>query len=129
MEFSCPAGRGDDVLQQIGIDTWSTHLAAALEALIRLETLSAKLLRREQGRPELSEEALMELEVPEDETHSQGRGRGPLDQDSPRRERKRAVGAQRPARKGLRWLTRMSVNAARNNRTGATKAARNSRGS
>jgi hypothetical protein len=58
------------VLQQIGIDTWSTHLAAALEALIRLETLSAKLLRREQGTPELSEEALMELEVPEDETHS-----------------------------------------------------------
>ena len=101
MEFSCPAGRGDDVLQQIGIDTWSTHLAAALEALIRLETLSAKLLRREQGRPELSEEALMELEVPEDETHSQGRGRGPLDQDSPRRERKRAVGAQRPARQGI----------------------------
>jgi hypothetical protein len=31
--------------------------------------------------------------------------------------------------KGLRWLTRMSVNAAWNNRTGATKAARNSRGS
>jgi hypothetical protein len=27
-------------------------------------------LRREQGTPELSEEALMELEVPEDETHS-----------------------------------------------------------
>ena len=67
MEFSCPAGRGDDVLQQIGIDTWSTHLAAALEALIRLETLTAKLLRREQGRPALSAEAAMDLEVPDDE--------------------------------------------------------------
>jgi transcriptional regulator with XRE-family HTH domain len=48
---------GADRLQRIGSDTWSTHLYAALEALIRLETLSAKLLLREQGRPELSEEA------------------------------------------------------------------------
>jgi len=59
-----------DVLQRIGRDTWSTYLYAALEALIKLETLSAKLLRRDQGRPELSEEALMELEVPEDEAQS-----------------------------------------------------------
>ena len=42
----------------------------ALEELIRLETLSAKLLRREQGRPELSAEALMDLEVREDEAQS-----------------------------------------------------------
>jgi hypothetical protein len=31
---------------------------------------SEEFLRREQGRPELSEEALMELEVPEDEAQS-----------------------------------------------------------
>jgi transcriptional regulator with XRE-family HTH domain len=59
-----------DLLQRIGSDTWSTHLYAALEALIRLETLSAKLLLREQGMPELSAEALMDLEVPEDEAQS-----------------------------------------------------------
>jgi len=57
---------GADVLQRVGMDTWSTHLYAALEALIRLETLSEKLLRREQGRPELSNEALMESEVLQD---------------------------------------------------------------
>jgi transcriptional regulator with XRE-family HTH domain len=61
---------GANVLQRIGSDTWGTHLFAALEALIRLETLSAKLLRHAQGRPELSTEALMDLEVPEDETQS-----------------------------------------------------------
>ena len=61
---------GADVLQRVGMDTWSTHLYAALEALIRLETLSEKLLRREQGRPELSEEATMDLEVREDEAQS-----------------------------------------------------------
>jgi hypothetical protein len=32
--------------------------------------LSQELLRREQGRPELAEEGLMELEVPEDEAQS-----------------------------------------------------------
>ena len=58
---------GADALQRVGSDTWRTHLPAALEALIRLEALTAKLLRREQGRPELSQEALMELEVREDE--------------------------------------------------------------
>src|SRR6185295_9933260 len=34
-----------DLLQKVGRDTWSTHLPAALGALIRLETLSAGLLR------------------------------------------------------------------------------------
>ena len=57
---------GADVLQRVGLDTWSTYLYAAFEALIRLETLSAGLLRREQGRPELSNEALMESEVLQD---------------------------------------------------------------
>ena len=61
---------GADALQRIGRDTWSTHLPAALQALIRLETWSEKLLRREQGRPELSEEAAIGLEVPEDEAQS-----------------------------------------------------------
>jgi len=61
---------GADALQRVGSDTWRTHLPAALEALIRLEALTAKLLRREQGRPELSQEALMELEVREDEAQS-----------------------------------------------------------
>ena len=60
---------GADLLQRIGSDT-NAQLYAALYALIGLETLSAKLLLREQGRPELSEEALMELEVPEDEAQS-----------------------------------------------------------
>jgi transcriptional regulator with XRE-family HTH domain len=60
---------GADVLQRIGRDTWETCLPAA-NALFRLEIFSAKLLLREQGRPELSEEALMELGVPEDEAPS-----------------------------------------------------------
>lgn len=61
---------GADVLRRVGTDAWSTHLPAALQALIRLETLAAKLLRREQGRPALSTEALMDLEVPDDEAES-----------------------------------------------------------
>jgi transcriptional regulator with XRE-family HTH domain len=61
---------GADLLQRVGSDTWSTHLPAALEALTRLETLTAKLLRRQQSRPELSQEAPMDLEVPENETQS-----------------------------------------------------------
>jgi transcriptional regulator with XRE-family HTH domain len=66
-----PGGfEGADLLQRRGRDTWDTHLYAALEALIGLETLSAELLQREQGGPELSAEAVMDLEVPEDEAQS-----------------------------------------------------------
>lgn len=61
--------KGADLLQRDGRKTWDTHLFAALEALIGLETLSAELLRREEGRPELSA-AVMDLEVPEDEAQS-----------------------------------------------------------
>jgi hypothetical protein len=61
---------GADALRRIGRDAWSTHLSAALAALIRLETWSEKLLRREQGRPDLSEEATMGLEEREDEAQS-----------------------------------------------------------
>jgi transcriptional regulator with XRE-family HTH domain len=61
---------GGDALRRIGRDAWSTHLSAALAALIRLETWSEKLLRREQGRPDLAEEATMGLEEREDEAQS-----------------------------------------------------------
>jgi transcriptional regulator with XRE-family HTH domain len=61
---------GADALRRIGRDAWSTHLSAALAALIRLETWSEKLLRREQGRPDLAEEATMGLEEREDEAQS-----------------------------------------------------------
>jgi transcriptional regulator with XRE-family HTH domain len=61
---------GADVLQSIGRDAWGTYLPEALYGLMKLETVSVKLLRREQGGPELPEEALMKLEVPDDETQS-----------------------------------------------------------
>ena len=55
---------GAEMLQKLGYDTWSNCLYPAYDALMGLVNLSQELLRREQGRPELSEEALMELEVP-----------------------------------------------------------------
>jgi transcriptional regulator with XRE-family HTH domain len=61
---------GADMLQQLGHDTWSNSLFPAFDALMKVVNLSEELLRREQGRPELSEEALMELKVPEDEAQS-----------------------------------------------------------
>jgi transcriptional regulator with XRE-family HTH domain len=53
-----------DMLQKLGYATWSNRLYPAYDALMGLVNLSQELLRREQGRPELSEEALKELEVP-----------------------------------------------------------------
>ena len=47
---------GADRPQTMG-DTWSKYLAPASEALTRLTIASDHLLWREQGRPELSEEA------------------------------------------------------------------------
>jgi hypothetical protein len=43
---------------------------ALMIALMILREASEEFLRREQGMPELSREALMELEVPEDEAQS-----------------------------------------------------------
>jgi transcriptional regulator with XRE-family HTH domain len=55
---------GADMLQKLGYNTWTNGLFPAFEALMALVDLSQELLRREQGRPELSQEALMELLVP-----------------------------------------------------------------
>ena len=52
---------GADMLQEMGRDTWSGHLYPAFDALMGLVNLSQELLRREQGRPELMDEALLEL--------------------------------------------------------------------
>jgi transcriptional regulator with XRE-family HTH domain len=62
-----------DMLQRVGYHTWSKHLPRAFDGLIGLMALSHELMRREQGRPELSDEALMELLIKleaEDETQS-----------------------------------------------------------
>jgi hypothetical protein len=61
---------GADLLQKEGIDTWGVHRYNALDALIRLETLSAELLEREQGGPGLSADGVMDVEVPDDEAQS-----------------------------------------------------------
>jgi transcriptional regulator with XRE-family HTH domain len=54
---------GADDLQKQGYNTWSNRLYPAFDALMGVVNLSQELLRREQGRPELSEEGLMELGV------------------------------------------------------------------
>ena len=51
-------------------DAWSHYLSPASDTLTRLTIASDHLLWLEQGRPELSKEALMESEVPEDEAQS-----------------------------------------------------------
>jgi transcriptional regulator with XRE-family HTH domain len=61
---------GADMLQETGRDAWSNRLYPAFDALMGLVNLSQELLRREQGRPELTDEALMELGVPADESQS-----------------------------------------------------------
>lgn len=51
-----------DEMQRLGRVTWE-RLFDASELLIALQDLSQELLRRQQGRPELAEEALSELFV------------------------------------------------------------------
>jgi|GEM_PF-2348463 len=55
-----------DMLQRVGRDTWENHLYNTSESLMGLVDLTHELIRRQQGRPELAEEALMELDVPEE---------------------------------------------------------------
>ena len=55
-----------DMLQRVGRDAWANHLFETSEALINLVDLTHELIRRQQGRPELAEEALMEMDVPEE---------------------------------------------------------------
>jgi len=55
-----------DMLQRVGRDAWANHLFKTSEALINLVDLTHELIRRQQGRPELAEEALMEMDVPEE---------------------------------------------------------------
>ncbi len=62
--------QGAEQLQKFGRHTWADRLFPAHDALMGLVDLSHELLRREQGRPELSEEAMMEFEVPADEAQS-----------------------------------------------------------
>jgi hypothetical protein len=52
-----------DMLQKLGHDVWSNRLFPAYDALMGLVSLTEELLRREQGRRGLSQEALMELLV------------------------------------------------------------------
>lgn len=59
-----------DRLQKMGYNICSKHLDPAQEALTRLVIASDFLLDHEQRRPELSDEAQMELGVPEDEAQS-----------------------------------------------------------
>jgi transcriptional regulator with XRE-family HTH domain len=49
---------GADMLQELGDHTWRNSLYPAYDALMGLVNLSQELLRREQGRPELPQEAL-----------------------------------------------------------------------
>ena len=55
-----------DMLQRVGRDTWENQLYNTSESLMGLVDLTHELIRRQQGRPELAEEALMELDVPEE---------------------------------------------------------------
>lgn len=52
-----------DTLQNLGRHVWTKNLYLANEALMLLTGLSEALLRREQGRPEVSDEGLMEMRV------------------------------------------------------------------
>jgi transcriptional regulator with XRE-family HTH domain len=53
-----------DALQLVGYNTWRNRLFPAHEALMWMVNLCEELLRREQGRPGLSEEEMMELVAP-----------------------------------------------------------------
>ena len=55
-----------DMLQRVGRDTWENQLYNTSESLMGLVDLTHELIRRQQGRPELAEVALMELDVPEE---------------------------------------------------------------
>jgi hypothetical protein len=61
---------GADGPHRLVNDAWSHYLSPASDTLTRLTIASDHLLWLEQGRPELSKEALMESEVPEDEAQS-----------------------------------------------------------
>jgi transcriptional regulator with XRE-family HTH domain len=61
---------GADALQRMGHNTCSKYLSPASDALMRLTIATEFFLGREQARPELSEDALTGLEVPEDEAQS-----------------------------------------------------------
>lgn len=54
-----------DMVQRVGQDA-GNQLLGASESLVALEDLAHELVRRQQGRQELSEEALLELDVPEE---------------------------------------------------------------
>jgi transcriptional regulator with XRE-family HTH domain len=56
-----------DMLQKVGYEAWSNRLFPTHDALMGLVGVAQELLRRQQGRPELTHEALMEFEVPRDE--------------------------------------------------------------
>jgi transcriptional regulator with XRE-family HTH domain len=55
-----------DMLQRVGYNTWANHLDWAHDELMGLVNLADELMRRQQGTPRLTDEALMELEVPEE---------------------------------------------------------------
>lgn len=55
-----------DMLQRVGRHTWCYGLSPAFDALMGLVNVSDELLRREHGTPRLTEEALMEFDVPEE---------------------------------------------------------------
>ena len=52
-----------DALHNLGHHVWTKNLYLANEALMLLAELSEALLRNEQGRPQVSDEGLMELRV------------------------------------------------------------------
>ena len=55
-----------DQVQRLGYDAWANRLYGASESLLCLVDFTHELIRRRQGRPELSKEAFMELDVPEE---------------------------------------------------------------
>lgn len=52
-----------DTLHTLGHHVWTKNLYLANEALLLLAELSEALLRNEQGRPQISDEGMMELRV------------------------------------------------------------------
>lgn len=55
-----------DMLQRVGYNTWANHLNPAHDELMGLVNLAQELLRRQQGTPELTDEALMGFDVPKE---------------------------------------------------------------
>ncbi|MFL0274312.1 helix-turn-helix transcriptional regulator [Mycobacterium sp. SMC-19] len=54
---------GANALHNLGHHVWSTNLHLANQALLLLTELSEALLRKEQGRPSISDDGLLELRV------------------------------------------------------------------